>query len=101
MLGKILVGVLNNRLWEIVDKFEILRENQAGFRHGYRTTDHIFTLSTVINHYVIKNKRPLFLCFVDFKKAFDKVNHKLLWEKSIAMELEESFLISLNLCILK
>ena len=70
--------------WQL-DKFTTkslyLRENQAGFRHGYRTTDHIFTLSTVINHYVIKNKRPLFLCFVDFKKAFDKVNHKLLWEK--------------------
>ena len=81
MLGKILVGVLNNRLWEVVGKSEILRENQAGFRHGYRTTDYIFTLSTIINHYEIKNKKPLFLCFVDFRKAFDKVNHKLLWEK--------------------
>ena len=92
MLGKILVGVLNNRLWEVVDKFEILRENQAGFRRGYRTTDHIFTLSTVINHYVIKNKRPLFLCFVDFKKAFDKVNHKLLWEKINSYEAGGKFL---------
>ena len=81
MLGKILVGVLNNRLWEVVDRFDILRENQTGFRHGYRTTDHIFTLTTVINHYAVKNKKSLFLCFVDFRKAFDKVNHKLLWEK--------------------
>ena len=76
MLGKISVGVLNNRLWEVVDRFDILQENQAGFRHGYRTTDHIFTLTTVINHYAVKNKKPLFLCFVDFGKAFDKVNHK-------------------------
>ena len=34
MLGKILVGVLNNRLWEVVEKFEFLKENQAGFRKG-------------------------------------------------------------------
>ena len=32
MLGKLLVKVLNNRLWEVVYRFEILRENQAGFR---------------------------------------------------------------------
>ena len=24
---------------------------------------------------------PLFVCFVDFKKAFDSVQHRLLWEK--------------------
>ena len=41
MLGKLLVGVLTNRLWEVVDRFEILRENQAGFRQGYRTNDHL------------------------------------------------------------
>ena len=48
MLGKILVGVLNNRLWEVVEKFEFLKENQAGFSKGYRTTDHLFTLTTRI-----------------------------------------------------
>ena len=57
MLGKISVGVLNNRLWEVVDRFDILRENQAGSRHGYRTTDYIFTLTTVINHYAVKNEK--------------------------------------------
>ena len=50
MLGKILVGVLNNQLWEIVEKFEFLKENQAGIRKGCRTTDHLFTLTTIINH---------------------------------------------------
>ena len=41
MLRKILVGVLNNRLWEVAEKFEFpLKENQAGFRKGYRTCSH-------------------------------------------------------------
>ena len=81
MLGKILVGVSNNGLWEVVDKYEIHKENQAGFRQGYRTTDHLFTLTTIIDQYAIKQKRPLFLCFVEFRKAFNKVDHKLLWDK--------------------
>ena len=38
MMGKILVGIINNRLWEVVNKFEILTESQAGCRQGYRTT---------------------------------------------------------------
>ena len=36
-------------------------------------------------------KRPL-LCFVDFRKAFDKVNHKLLWEKINSYEAGGKFL---------
>ena len=92
MLGKILVGVLNNRLWEVVERFEFLKENQAGFRKGYRTTDHLFTLTTIINHYVVKNKKPLFICFIDFKKAFYTVDHKLLWDKLNHYGVEGKFL---------
>ena len=47
MLGKILVGVLNNRLWEVVDRFDILRENQTGFRHGYRTLEYNIQVLTI------------------------------------------------------
>ena len=92
MLGKILVGVLNNRLWEVVEKFEFLKENQAGFRKGYRTTDHLFTLTTIINHYLVKNKKPLFACFIDFKKAFNTVDHKLFWDKLNHYGVEGNFL---------
>ena len=63
MLGKLLVGILNNRLWKVVDKYEILKESQAGFRKGYRTTDHLFTLTAIIDHYVIKNKKTFISMF--------------------------------------
>ena len=85
MPGKILVGVLNNRLTEFVKQADILLENQCGFRKGYQTTYHIFTLFTLIDHNVNKEKEKLFLCFVDFKKAFDKVDHSFLWKKSISI----------------
>ena len=80
MLGKILVGALNNRLTEFVKQTDILLENQCGFRKGYQTTDHTFILFTLIDHYVNKKNTKLFLCFVDFRKAFDKVDHSLLWK---------------------
>ena len=84
-----------------MNKYEFLRENQAGFRQEYRITDHIFTLTTIVNHYVNKNKKSLFLCFVDIRKAFDKVDHKLLWEKISYYGAGGNFLILLNRCMKK
>ena len=63
--------------WAETESF--LNEAQFGFRQGRRTTDHIFILNTVIQHYKEK-KQPLFTCFVDFKKAFDSVSHNKLVE---------------------
>ena len=40
-----------------------------------RTIEHqsLFVLKTLINKYAHKNKRKLFVCFVDLQKAFDSV----------------------------
>ena len=63
MLGKILVGVLNNRLIDLINKEHILDENQGGFRKGYRTTDHLFTLHALINHYIKVEKKRTIVMF--------------------------------------
>ena len=70
--GKLLTGILNARLEKLVDIFSMLEENQAGFRKGYRTTDHIFTLHAIITHFVHTDNRKLHACFVDFKKHLIK-----------------------------
>ena len=67
--GKLLTGILNARLEKFVDTFSMLEESQAGFRTGYRTTDHIFTLHAIITH---AENRKLYACFVDFKKHLIK-----------------------------
>ena len=92
VLGKLLVGVMNNRLTSFLKKNEILLENQCGFRKGYQTTDHIFALSALIDHYVNKNQKKLFLCFVDFRKAFNKVDHCLLWTKLLNYGIDGKFM---------
>ena len=51
---------------------------QAGFRAGYSTVDHIFTLYAIVQNFLLKN-RKLYIAFVDFKKAFDSMNRNALW----------------------
>ena len=92
IVGKIFTEILNSRLKSVIETFFLLNENQAGFRSGYRTTDHIFTLHSLIDNYVYKNKRNLYVCFIDFRKAFDKVNLRHLWKKMIDLGLTGKFL---------
>ena len=50
---------------------------QAGFRAGYSTVDHIFYLYAMVQKYLLKHTK-LHVTFVDFKKAFDSVNRNAL-----------------------
>ena len=55
-----------------------LEENQAGFRAGYSTRDHIFVLHALTE---IAKKKTLFCSFIEFSKAFDSVWRVGLWKK--------------------
>ena len=55
---------------------------QIGFQKGARTADHVFTLKTIIDKYVKKAaKQHLYVCFVDFKSAFDTISRQALFYK--------------------
>ena len=71
------------RVNDVISKYEGLEENQIGFRKGYQTVDHIFTLRAIPENTFENNKGPLYLCFVDCKKAFGSVDHKLLLQKLV------------------
>ena len=79
-LGKLFTAVLNNRLTEYLEKNVILSENQAGFRKGYGTTDHIFVLKS-LTEIAKLSKKKLFCAFIDFSQAFDSVWRGGLWRK--------------------
>ena len=53
-------------------------ESQAGFRKGYSTTDNIFTLMSLGQKYLSKKGGRFYCLFVDFSKAFDRINNKIL-----------------------
>ena len=43
-----------------------------------RTTDNIFILKSLFDKYCIKNKSKLYVAFIDFKKAYDYIDHNAL-----------------------
>ena len=64
------------RIRDAVDT--MLRQEQAGFRRGRRTTEQIFILRNIIEQ-VIEWNANLYVCFVDFEKAFDSIDRDILW----------------------
>ena len=78
--GKLFTTILNLTLNNFLQFYNILEENQARFRAGYSTTDHIFTLHALTEILKKKNKK-LFCSVIDFSKAFDSVWCIGLWMK--------------------
>ncbi len=52
--------------------------HRPGFRPGRSTVHHLFALRRFIDHAKLA-KRALYACFVDLQKAYDTVQHDLLW----------------------
>ena len=55
-------------------------DNQFGFKENHSTDMCVFTLKEVVQYYVSLGS-PIYLCFMDASKAFDKVNHWHLLDK--------------------
>ena len=82
-LGKLFTSCVNSRLTTYSNLFNVVGNEQAGFKQGFSTTDHSFSLKTLIDLYLMKKKR-LYCCFVYYSKAFDTVNRSALWSKLIS-----------------
>jgi hypothetical protein len=72
---KCYTSILNKRLYAWLEENNGIVENQAGFRKNYSTTDQIFSLYSVVQKVLSKKGQKLYVAFVDFRKAFDSVNH--------------------------
>lgn len=69
---KLLTKIINNRLVRKLDEYQ--SQEQAGFRKNYSTRDHLLTMKIIIeksNEYGF----PLHLAFIDYRKAFDSIEH--------------------------
>jgi len=73
LLGKCYTSILNNRLYSWLEDSSKIIDSQAGFRKGYSTTDHIFTLYAVTQKYLLKRGGKLYVAFIDLKIAFDSI----------------------------
>ena len=69
VMSKVYTHVLNKGLRRSADQEKKILEQQVGFREGYSTVDHIFTLYGLVQRYLQRNIK-LYVAFVDFKKSF-------------------------------
>jgi len=85
-ISKLFTACINSRINKFLDENGLLGEEQAGFRKGYSTVDHIFSLHAIIEIYKALNKK-LYCAFVDFKKAYDGIHRSLLWKKLLSYQI--------------
>ena len=95
VLGKIYSQVLLNRVSKWSEKHEKLSANQFGFQKGKSTVDCIFLLYSVISK-VLNSGEKLYCCFIDYEKAFDRIDRSLLWHKLIFENVSSKFVRALK-----
>ena len=77
MPGKVYAKCLERKCREILESK--LEDGQCGFYPGRSTTNQIFTLKQIFEK-SWEHGKHLFACFVDLKKAYDRVPRDKLWK---------------------
>ena len=65
---------------ELMESYLVTRDNQFGFKKKHSTDLCIFSVKSVIKYYNLY-KSPVYSCFLDASKAYDRVNHWTLFKK--------------------
>ena len=80
VLSKVFEKVLNKQITEHLDKFNIIDENQFGFRAGHSTEDAILKFIDRIEKELLTKKHVVSI-YIDVSKAFDSCDHTILVKK--------------------
>jgi hypothetical protein len=76
-LMRLYASVIDSRLVGYLEREGLRCDAQAGFRPGLSTLHNILTLQ----HFIDRSSasQPLYCCFLDLSKAYDRVPRTLLW----------------------
>ena len=77
---KIYSSLLNERIGSYLEGEDLISEMQNRFRRNRSCNQHLFVINELTQIRLDENKST-FLCFVDFRKAFDYVDRDLLLVK--------------------
>jgi hypothetical protein len=91
--SKIMLKILTKRIESKVEGF--IGKNQFGFRKGRGTRDAIGVLRMLCER-SIENDNDIYICFVDFEKAFDRVNWVIMMDilKNLGVDWRDRKLIT-------
>ena len=67
----------------IIENYICTHDHQFGFKKQHATDMCIYTVKGVIKYYTRQNS-PVYTCFLDASKAFDRISHWTLFKKLIA-----------------
>jgi hypothetical protein len=82
---KILLHILLNR----INKCEkIISQEQFGFRRCLGTREALFSMQTLLQR-CWEVRKPVYMCFIDFEKAFNRVQHTRLITALQSIQLDE------------
>ena len=81
-LATVCSKILEKCLLTKIEEYLYTCENQFGFKKNHGTDSCIFSLKQIV-HYYKRLSSPLFICYLDASKAFDKVNQWVLFKKLI------------------
>ena len=76
VLSKVVESIILDRIQDYI----CTNSNQFGFKPGLGTEMPVYMLKEIIDRYKCLNGN-VFTCFLDASKAFDRVNHSLLFHK--------------------
>ncbi|XP_066908729.1 LINE-1 reverse transcriptase homolog [Halyomorpha halys] len=85
-MSKVFTSVLKQRLTKRI--MECVDEEQAGFRKRFSTVDLIQTVNQIIKK-ANENNFSIYLCFLDFRKAFVSIKHSEIFKALRLIGLEE------------
>jgi len=93
--AKVLIKVLTKRIEAKANAKNHIGKEQFGFRKGKGTRDAI-TTSRVLGERSLQRGKDLCICFVDYEKAFDRVDWwKMMWMlKDIGVDWRDRNLIA-------
>ena len=67
----------------IIENYICTHDHQFDFKKQHATDMCIYTVKSVIKYYTRQNS-PVYTCFLDASKAFDRISHWTLFKKLIA-----------------
>ena len=85
---KLFTRAIQNRMEKVLD--ENRPREQAGFRKKYSTVDHLQALNQLIEKSE-EYQLPLVIGFIDYKKAFDSIEHFSIFETLRKINVNETY----------